>query len=236
MAIQTTHVIVQRLTSWASRPPTVVMKHLSSFCELHRVEHFGLEQSYPNRINRLNIGASFIVTIPLQSRFLSAMKPSLPALFLFSPCPWLCAQQKNQKHLRIRLLSRNSLNSPILRPRGIGWRKEGTFSTLSLAREKRAGSVTMPTFGFRNSIKILSAALTSNWMRAEIRDFRISDQSDATLHGFEIQLKDDYGKEEMGPHDVGGVIKTSGPKINAVKPAGEWNEMTVRLKELGAHG
>ncbi len=60
--------------------------------------------------------------------------------------------------------------------------------------------------------------------------FRISDQSDATLHGFEIQLKDDYGKEEMGPHDVGGVIKTSGPKMNAVKPAGEWNEMIVRLK------
>ena len=60
--------------------------------------------------------------------------------------------------------------------------------------------------------------------------FRISDQSDATLHGFEIQLKDDYGKEEMGPHDVGGVIKTSGPKVNAVKPAGEWNEMIVRLK------
>lgn len=60
--------------------------------------------------------------------------------------------------------------------------------------------------------------------------FRISDQSDATLHGFEIQLKDDYGKEELGPHDVGGVIKTSGPKVNAVKPAGEWNEMIVRLK------
>jgi len=60
--------------------------------------------------------------------------------------------------------------------------------------------------------------------------FRISNQSDATLHGFEIQLKDDYGKEELGPHDVGGVIKTSGPKVNAVKPAGEWNEMIVRLK------
>ena len=60
--------------------------------------------------------------------------------------------------------------------------------------------------------------------------FRIADQSDATLHGFEIQLRDDHGKEELGPHSVGGVIKTSGPKVNAVKPAGEWNAMFVRLK------
>ncbi|MDG2169192.1 MAG: DUF1080 domain-containing protein [Opitutales bacterium] len=60
--------------------------------------------------------------------------------------------------------------------------------------------------------------------------FRIADQSDATQHGFEIQLKDDHGKEELGPHDVGGVIKTSGPKANAVNPTGEWNKMIVRLK------
>lgn len=60
--------------------------------------------------------------------------------------------------------------------------------------------------------------------------FRIADQSDATLHGFEIQLKDDHGKEDLGPHDVGGVIKTSGPKANAVNPTGEWNTMIVRLK------
>ncbi len=60
--------------------------------------------------------------------------------------------------------------------------------------------------------------------------FRIADKSDATEHGFEVQLKDDHGKEKLGQHDVGGVIKTSGPKVNAVKPAGEWNAMTVRLK------
>jgi len=63
--------------------------------------------------------------------------------------------------------------------------------------------------------------------------FRISDKSDATLHGFEVQLKDDFGKEEFGPHDVGGVINTSGPLVNAVKPAGEWNRMVVALK--GSH-
>ena len=60
--------------------------------------------------------------------------------------------------------------------------------------------------------------------------FRISDKSDATLHGFEVQLKDDHGKTKFGPHDVGGVIKTSGPKVNAVNPAGEWNRMAVTLK------
>ena len=65
--------------------------------------------------------------------------------------------------------------------------------------------------------------------------FRISDKVDATLHGWEVQLKDDHGKEKVGPHDVGGVIKTAGPKVNAVNPAGEWNKMTVRLKGSKLH-
>ena len=51
------------------------------------------------------------------------------------------------------------------------WMEEGKdVLHLKPREEKRAGSVTMPTFGFRNSIKILSAALTSNWVKAEIRD------------------------------------------------------------------
>ena len=126
----------------------------------------------------------------------------------------------------------NSLNSPISRPRGIGWRKERDVLHLK-PREGETGwkrydaylwfPEQYQDFVCRFDFKLGEGGNSGFY-------FRISDQSDATLHGFEIQLKDDYGKEEMGPHDVGGVIKTSGPKVNAVKPAGEWNEMIVRLK------
>lgn len=60
--------------------------------------------------------------------------------------------------------------------------------------------------------------------------FRISDDSDPTAHGFEIQILDCWGKEKLGQHDLGGVIKTAGPLENASKPPGEWNRMVVTLK------
>lgn len=61
--------------------------------------------------------------------------------------------------------------------------------------------------------------------------FRIYDESDATAHGFEVQILDCFGKEELGPHDLGGVIQTAGPLTNASKAPGEWNRMVVTLKD-----
>ena len=57
--------------------------------------------------------------------------------------------------------------------------------------------------------------------------FRIYDESDATAHGFEIQILDCFGKKKLGQHDLGGVIQTAGPLVNASKPAGEWNRMVI---------
>ena len=61
--------------------------------------------------------------------------------------------------------------------------------------------------------------------------FRIGDVQDATASGFEVQIRDCHGKTEVGKHDLGGVIKTAGPMVNASKPAGEWNRMIVKLKK-----
>ena len=61
--------------------------------------------------------------------------------------------------------------------------------------------------------------------------FRIYDESDATAHGFEVQILDCYGKKKLGQHDLGGVIQTAGPLTNASKPAGEWNRIQLTMKE-----
>ena len=61
--------------------------------------------------------------------------------------------------------------------------------------------------------------------------FRIYDESDATKHGFEVQILDVYGKKKLGPHDLGGVIKTAGPLVNAAKKPGAWNRMVVTLSK-----
>ncbi|HSO48120.1 MAG TPA: DUF1080 domain-containing protein, partial [Rhizobiaceae bacterium] len=62
---------------------------------------------------------------------------------------------------------------------------------------------------------------------------RIGDLKDHVNSGFEVQILDTHGKENVGHHDCGGVIKTQGPSKNMVKPAGEWNRYTITLK--GSH-
>ncbi|MCF7959015.1 MAG: DUF1080 domain-containing protein [Phycisphaerae bacterium] len=58
---------------------------------------------------------------------------------------------------------------------------------------------------------------------------RIDDPKDPVASGFELQILDTYGLKKPGPHDCGGIIGTSGPSKNMVKPAGEWNEYIVYL-------
>ena len=60
--------------------------------------------------------------------------------------------------------------------------------------------------------------------------FRCADKIDPTKRGIEVQIKDSHGKEKMGAHDGGGVIKTSAPTKNMNKPAGEWNRLVVRCE------
>ncbi len=60
--------------------------------------------------------------------------------------------------------------------------------------------------------------------------FRVADEADPVASGFEVQILDCWGKEELGQHDLGGVIKTAGPLVNASKKPGEWNRMIVTLK------
>ncbi len=60
---------------------------------------------------------------------------------------------------------------------------------------------------------------------------RIGDLKDHVESGFEVQILDTHGKKDFGPHDCGGVIRTSAPKTMAVKPAGEWNRYQITLKD-----
>lgn len=60
--------------------------------------------------------------------------------------------------------------------------------------------------------------------------FRCADKIDPTKRGIEIQIKDSHAAEKLGPHDGGGVIRTSAPSKNMNKRAGEWNRLRVRCQ------
>jgi len=56
---------------------------------------------------------------------------------------------------------------------------------------------------------------------------RVGDPKNQVSSGFEIQILDTHGKQQVGEHDCGGVIGTAAPSKNMAKPAGEWNRYTI---------
>ena len=58
---------------------------------------------------------------------------------------------------------------------------------------------------------------------------RVGDLADHVSSGFEVQILDTHGKENVGHHDCGGVIRTADPSKNMVKPAGEWNRYVITV-------
>lgn len=57
-----------------------------------------------------------------------------------------------------------------------------------------------------------------------------TDPTNPVQAGFEIQIFDSAGKTEIDKHDCGAFYDAVPPKVNAAKPAGEWNAMTVRCQ------
>jgi len=60
--------------------------------------------------------------------------------------------------------------------------------------------------------------------------FKVGDRLDPVEQGIEVQILDTHGLADPGHHDCGGVIRTSGPSKNMVKPAGEWNRYVITCK------
>jgi hypothetical protein len=54
-----------------------------------------------------------------------------------------------------------------------------------------------------------------------------SDPENPVQGGFEIQIFDSHGKAQMDAHDCGALYDAMVPRVNAARPAGEWN--TLRL-------
>ena len=47
---------------------------------------------------------------------------------------------------------------------------------------------------------------------------------------YEVQVLDSYGKEKVGPGDMGGIYNTAAPKVNASKKPGEWQKFVIEFQ------
>jgi hypothetical protein len=60
--------------------------------------------------------------------------------------------------------------------------------------------------------------------------FRTADIKNWLHTGIEVQIYDSHGREKPGKHDCGAVYDVQEPSVNAVKPAGQWNRMTIMAR------
>jgi hypothetical protein len=47
---------------------------------------------------------------------------------------------------------------------------------------------------------------------------------------YEIQVLDSYGRKTPGPGDMGGIYGAAAPKVNASKPAGQWQKYRIEFR------
>jgi putative heme-binding domain-containing protein len=58
--------------------------------------------------------------------------------------------------------------------------------------------------------------------------FNVTDRQQAVGKVIEVQIRDSAGEQELGAHSItGGILPGVTPKVNATKPAGQWNKMSV---------
>jgi len=57
-----------------------------------------------------------------------------------------------------------------------------------------------------------------------------TDPKNAVQGGYEIQVMDTAAKTDLGKHDCGALYDALAPSVNAAKPAGEWNTMSITCK------
>lgn len=60
--------------------------------------------------------------------------------------------------------------------------------------------------------------------------FRTSNMDDPVQTGIELQIYDTHGKKKLERGDCGAIYDCVAPRVQAVKPAGEWNHVVLRCK------
>jgi hypothetical protein len=58
---------------------------------------------------------------------------------------------------------------------------------------------------------------------------RVADPSDEVYTGIEMQILGDYGSEPS-IHSTGAIYDVLAPRVNAARPSGEWNEVTIECR------
>ncbi len=79
---------------------------------------------------------------------------------------------------------------------------------------------TFQNFVFEGEVKVSEGANSGVFLR-------VADPMDEVQTGFEVQVLDSYGKEEMTVHDFGAIYDIAAPAVNAARPPGEWNRIVV---------
>jgi hypothetical protein len=107
-----------------------------------------------------------------------------------------------------------------------GWRIDDGSITVSRRRQNREGDNFIWTKDrFGDFILDLDFKMSPECNSGVM--IRTDDRENWLQTGIEIQILDSYGREQLGKHDCGAVYDIMAPRLNAARPADEWNHMTV---------
>lgn len=60
--------------------------------------------------------------------------------------------------------------------------------------------------------------------------FRWSDLADPVHTGIEMQIIDTHGQTPLDKHAAGAIYDIAAPRVDAIRPAGEWNKVRIRCE------
>ncbi|MBL69853.1 MAG: hypothetical protein CMO74_15655 [Verrucomicrobiales bacterium] len=131
----------------------------------------------------------------------------------------LCADQLPPGF--VKLFNGKDLKGWKAKPGGWVVEKDGVFA------RKPGGGYVWTEESFGDFILDLEVKLAK---RCNSGVFFRTNPKNAVQGGFEIQVLDSAGKAKVGKHDMGALYDAMAPKVNAAKPAGEWNKMRISCR------
>lgn len=150
---------------------------------------------------------------------------------------WVCATGVAQQHNTLSpreqrfgwklLFNGNDLSGWTVADEPDAWRVEdGTIHCTG-----KGGGMLYSNDQYKNFVLRLDFKMSPNANSGVF--VRIWDRSDPVNTGIEVQILDSYGKPTPGKHDCGAIYDIAAPLKNAVRPAGEWNSLSICCRSDG---
>lgn len=163
-------------------------------------------------------------------------KPWAVVLFLLTPVVVLAAAEEEAAK-PVALFNGTNLDG--WKPKGPANRSHWTVGKAALsaddplkllAEKAAAGEGHLMTAAERSVDLYTEAKFGDCLLELEVMVSKNGDSGIYLLGEYQIQIADSHGKGKLSPGGMGGIYGTAGPKTNAARKAGEWQQFAIEFQ------